>query len=83
MMENGWDKEKDNGELAMPILVTGGEGGGLNQNLQQIFQYFIYTTSLSTVVPDVYIFQVVSKPTLLVQNTILRFIALWLINKNI
>jgi hypothetical protein len=28
MTENGWGKErKINGELAMPILVAGGEGG--------------------------------------------------------
>jgi hypothetical protein len=36
MTENGWGKErKINDEPAMPILVTGGEGG-LKQNLQQI-----------------------------------------------
>jgi hypothetical protein len=46
MTANGWGKErKINGEPAMPILVTGGEGR-LKQNLREMdssLNYFSFT----------------------------------------
>jgi hypothetical protein len=47
----------------MPILVAGVEGEGLKQNLWQVdfFKlYVIHATSLSTVVPDIYIVRFIS-----------------------
>jgi hypothetical protein len=49
MTENGWGKaRKINGELAMPILVLGGERE-LKQNLRQMggsSNYILFTQSL-------------------------------------
>jgi hypothetical protein len=49
MTKNGWGKvRKINGEQAMPILVTGGEGK-LKQNLQQMdgsLNYILFTQPL-------------------------------------
>jgi hypothetical protein len=66
VMENGWGEErKINGELATPIVVKGGEGGGAEPfaNGWLFKLYFIHATSLCNGAPDIYVVRVVSIPT--------------------